>query len=54
MTTEINRQDLLDLRERVCKLETATAGLVVKIGVLASLISIAVPSVATILPTVLH
>ena len=50
MLDQINRQDLKDLRDRLNKLEEQTAGMVVKIGVLASLISITIPAVASVLP----
>lgn len=50
MTVEYNREDLLDLRDRLNKLEDEQAKSQVRMGVLTTLIALVVPSVITILP----
>ena len=50
MTVDNNREDLVNLRNRVNKLEEELAKAQVRMSVLTTLIALVVPSVITILP----
>lgn len=54
MSIEFNRADIIDLRERVNRLEEEQTKLITKVGVVACLISLVVPSLITIAPTILE
>ena len=50
MSTEYNRQDIIDLRERLNKIEDQVSRNVVKMGVITTLIALTIPSLITIAP----
>lgn len=50
MSTEYNRADIIDLRERINKLEDEVAKTVVKLSVITTLIALVLPAVITIAP----
>ena len=54
MSTEINREDIVDLRARVNVLEEKLAKVVVRMGVICSIIATAIPSAAAIAPSLMH
>ena len=53
MTTEINRADLLDLRDRINDLEVCVAKNNVRMGFISALLSLTIPSVITLIPFML-
>lgn len=50
MTADYNRQDIVDLRNRVNKLEDQVARNIVKMSVVTALIALTIPSLITIAP----